>query len=184
MPRSSMPIKLQYTPIRQAPSILNRMLGLLALAALTLVCIAPLKLRAQMPRDFNACLLFTAEDAGSVLGGPAEQELVKGKAPKTSTQCVYLRQNAGRTLTASANFRFFRSSGEALATLKESRLEVRGRPLIINGQDAYWHPKAAHLVVAKGNAVVVLQVGSPTETERDPEVARKAAERLLPRMGG
>lgn len=140
--------------------------------------------QAQAPRDFHACQLFTLEDATAVLGGPAEPEPTKAKAPKTSLQCNYLRQDGAKAMAASASFRFFRSPAEALATLKESRLEARGRPLIISGQDAYWHPKTAQLFVAKGNSLVMLQVGVLEEKERDPEPARKAAERLLPRMGG
>lgn len=177
MPRSSMHTTPTISWGSHAP-----LLGRCLLCLIGLAWMAPVS--AQMPRDFHACLLFTAEDASAVLGGPAETEQVKGKPAKTATQCTYLRQENGKSLSATASFRFFRSPAEALSTLKESRLEVRGRPLIISGQDAYWHPKAGHLVVAKGNSVVVLQVGSAADNEREPEPARKAAERLLPRMGG
>lgn len=180
MPRSSM----RTTSSNSLRSHASRWATLFTLGlGLTAVGWMPFA-RAQVPRDFHACQLFTLEDASAVLGGPAEPEPIKAKAPKTPMHCNYLRQDGAKPLAASASFRFFRTPSEALATLKESRLEARGRPLIIGGQDAYWHPKTAQLFVAKGNSLVVLQVGAMAENERDPEPARKAAERLLPRMGG
>lgn len=134
-------------------------------------------------REFNACALFTAEDAAAVLGASAEQEAFKSKAPKVQPNCVYTAKVDGKTQLVSVQFRFYRSPGEAVAALKESRLEARGQPLILGGQDAYWHPKQALLVVTKGHSMVTITAGPARETERLPELARKAAERLLPKLG-
>ncbi|MBL8515875.1 MAG: hypothetical protein JNM76_02805 [Betaproteobacteria bacterium] len=137
----------------------------------------------QPARDFNACALFTAEDATAVLGAPAEPEATKGKPPKVQPNCVYTATADGKPVLLSVQFRFFRSPAEAVAAVKEARLEARGRPFIIGGQDAYWHPKQAHLVITKGQAVVTITAGPLRESERVPEPARKAADVLLPKLG-
>lgn len=134
-------------------------------------------------RDFNACLLFTADDAKAVLGAVAEAEVLKSKPAKVQPNCVYTATVDGKPQMLSVQFKFFRSNAEAVAAVKEARLEARGRPLILEGQDAYWHPKQAHLVVTKGNSVVTITAGPARENERVPELARKAAERLLPKLG-
>jgi hypothetical protein len=138
---------------------------------------------AAQSKDFNACALFTAEDAAAALGAPAEPEVVKGKPPRIQPNCQYTAALDGKPLIAAVQFRFFKSSAEALAVLKESRLEARGRPFIIGGQDAYWHPKLAHLVIAKGSALITVTAGPAKEAERLPDPARKAVERLLPKLG-
>jgi hypothetical protein len=138
---------------------------------------------AQPAREFNACALFTTEDATAVLGAAAEAEAIKGKPPKLQPNCAYTASVDGKPVQLSVQFRFFRSPAEAVAAVKEARLEVRGRPFIIGGQDAYWHPKEAHLVVTKGGAVVTITAGPPSEKERVPELARKAADLLLPKLG-
>lgn len=142
---------------------------------------------AQQPKDagreFNACSLFTAEDAAAVLGTNVEQEVFKSKAPKVQPNCVYTAKAEGKAQLISVQFRFFRSPAEAVAALKEARLEARGQPLILSGQDAYWHPKQTLLVITKGNSIVTITAGPARENERVPELARKAAERLLPKLG-
>ncbi|MDX2218870.1 MAG: hypothetical protein SF172_07605 [Burkholderiales bacterium] len=142
---------------------------------------------AQQPKDagreFNACSLFTAEDAATVLGTSVEQEVFKSKAPKVQPNCVYTAKADGKALLISVQFRFFRSPTEAVAALKEARLEARGQPLILSGQDAYWNAKQALLVVTKGNSIVTITAGPARENERVPELARKVAERLLPKLG-
>lgn len=133
-------------------------------------------------REFNACSLFTADDAAAILGTAVEQEVFKSKAPKVQPNCVYTAKVDGKPALVSVQFRFFRSPAEAVAALKEARLEARGQPLILGGQDAYWHPKQALLVITKGNSVVTLTAGPARENERLQELARKAAERLLPKL--
>lgn len=155
--------------------------GTLLLGALLNVAIAQSSKDAS--REFNACSLFTADDAAAVLGTSVEQEVFKTKAPKVQPNCVYTGKVDGKASVISVQFRFFRSPQEAVAALKDARLEGRGQPLILGGQDAYWHPKQAYLVITKGNSVVTITAGPSRENERLPELARKAAERLLPKLG-
>ena len=138
---------------------------------------------AQPSKDFNACAILTAEEASSLLGTTVAAEPLKGKPPRVVPNCLYGSNADGNSLSISVQFRFFKSPAEAVAALKEARLEARGRPLIINGQDAYWHPKLAHLVVSKGSTLLTIVAGPSKENERVPELARKVAELLLPKLG-
>jgi hypothetical protein len=141
---------------------------------------------AQGPKEFNACAVFTEEDAGKVLGAAAEAEAAKGKPPKNPPKfvptCTYNAVVEGKPQFASVNFRFARTPAEAAASFKETRLEVRGKPVIINGHDAFWHPKMALLHMVKGATWVVIAAGPPKENERQPEQARKLAEILIPKI--
>lgn len=137
---------------------------------------------AQVPKEFNACAIFTADDAAKAIGAPAEQEAVKGKPPKVITSCSYNATFEGKPQLANVQFRFARTPAEAAASFRESRLEVRGKPVIINGSDAYWHPKLGQLHLVKGATWLVITVGSFKENERQPEQARKLAELMLPKL--
>lgn len=167
----------------------NKLTGLRWLAAAialmlgSLSSVAPAQGAKDAGRDFNACALFTVEDATAVLGASAEQEVFKSKAPRVQPNCVYTANADGKAQVVSVQFRFFRSAQEAVAALREARLESRGQPLILAGQDAYWHPKQALLVVTKGNSIVTITAGPTRESERVPELARKAAALLLPKLG-
>ena len=138
--------------------------------------------QAQVPKEFNACAIFTAEDAAKAIGAPAEQEVVKGKPQKVVTSCSYSGMLEGKQQLANVQFRFGRTPAEAVAGFKESRLEVRGKPVIISGNDAYWHTKQGQLHLVKGGTWLVITVGSFKENERQPEQARKLAELLLPKI--
>lgn len=138
---------------------------------------------AQTAKDFNACDLLTVDEASTLLGAAAVPEAIKGKPPKIVPNCVYTSTVDGMPMALAIGFRFFKAPADALAALREARLEGRGRPLIISGQDAYWHPKLAHLVVNKGAMILTITAGPPKENERAPELARKVAERILPKLG-
>lgn len=166
-------------------NLLTRSTRIAALGAVTLgalLGVAQAQSAKDSGREFNACALFTADDAAAILGTAVEQEVFKSKAPKVQPNCVYTAKPDGKTLLVSVQFRFYRSAAEAVAALKEARLEARGQPLILGGQDAYWHPKQALLVVTKGNSIVTITAGPARENERLPELARKAAEKLLPKL--
>lgn len=149
-----------------------------------LFCLSSAIAFAQTPKDFNACAVVTAEDATAVLGAQAAGEPVnpKTKPPRVVPNCTYSGEVGGKLQSVKAQFRFFKSPAEALATLKEARLDVRGRPLIILGQDAFWDNKQTQLVIAKGGAILTLIVGPAKDNERLPEPARKLAEMVLPRL--
>ena len=138
--------------------------------------------QAQVPKEFNACAIFTAEDAAKAIGAPAEQEEVKGKPAKVIASCSYSGTFEGKQQLANVQFRFGRTPAEAAASFRESRLEVRGKPVIINGHDAYWHAKLGQLHLVKGATWLVITVGSFKENERQPEQARKLAELMLPKI--
>ncbi len=155
------------------------MRAMLLLLAVGSFALAP----AQTGKDFNACALLTVEEASTLLGATAVPEVMKGKPPKVVPNCLYTSTVDGAPVTLGIQFRFFKAPADALGALKEARLEGRGRPLIINGQDAYWHPKLAHLVVSKGTAILTITAGPLKENERVPELARKVADRVLPKLG-
>lgn len=142
--------------------------------------------QAQVPKEFNACAIFTADDAAKALGAPAEQEVPKGKPPKVMPKlipsCTYTATVEGKEQAATVLFRFARTPGEASADFKQSRLDMRGKPVIISGSDAYWHTKLAQLQVVKGATWLVISAGPLKETERQPDQARKLAELLLPKL--
>jgi hypothetical protein len=141
---------------------------------------------AQGPKEFNACAVFSAEDATKVLGAEAEQEALKGKPPKVPPKfvpiCTYNATVEGKPQFATVHFRFARTPAEAMASFRETRLEVRGKPVIINGHDAFWHPKLALLHLVKGATWVVIAAGPQKENERQPEQAKKLAELLIPKI--
>jgi len=149
-----------------------------------LFCLAAAPAFAQTPKDFNACTIVTVEEATAALGAQAEGEPVnpKAKQPKLVPNCTYSAAVDGQSQLVKVQFRFYKSPAEAVATLKETRLDVRGRPLIIQGQDAYWDNKQTQLVIAKGSAILTLIVGPAKDNERQPEAARKLAEKVLPKL--
>lgn len=138
---------------------------------------------AQAPKEFDACRVFTAEDAGKVLGVPATQDIVSSKV-KVVLACNYTSTSGdAKTLqVAGASFRFARSDGEARRSFSEARLEVRGKPMMVAGKDAFWVEKLGQLNVLKGNTWLTVSAGPVGMQGRDATPAIKLAEILLPKI--
>jgi hypothetical protein len=132
---------------------------------------------------FDACDVFTAKDAEGALGTTVvETSSFKGKRPKVVMNCQYAGMKDGRAFTAGAQFRFARNEAEMRQAFGDSRLELQTKPLMIDGNDAFWSAKTGQLYVRKGRATMTIAVGPAKLVERDPEAARKLAETLVKRL--
>jgi hypothetical protein len=148
-------------------------------AALAAAFIAP----ALAQEPFDACAVFTQEDAEKALGAAAVGESVNSKKrPRVVTQCSYSGVKDGKPVTASAQFRVLRNSEEAERAFDEARLQHQTKPLLLSGAEAFWAGKSGVMHVRKGKAWVVLTVGPAKHAERDVNEARKLAELLVQKL--
>jgi uncharacterized glyoxalase superfamily protein PhnB len=83
---------------------------------------------------------------------------------------------------AAVLFRFARSDEEAKRMFSESRLEVRGRSMIIARADTFWDEKPGQLNVLKGNVWLTVTAGPAGLQKREPGAAKKLAETLIPKI--
>ena len=135
--------------------------------------------RAEIPKEFDACTVFTPADAAQALGEtPRELPPPKTKN-KVIPACTYESGEGPSTKSLSVQFRFAKNDDEARRAFSEARLEARGKPVILGGRDAYWLDKQAQLNVLKGSHWVVITAKVPG---RESDTARKLAEILLPKI--
>jgi hypothetical protein len=142
---------------------------------------------AQTPKDFDACSIFTAEDAEKALAVAVKKDVISSKVKskdKTALACSYSSESGdGKALQAAAVlFRFARSDEEAKGLFSESRREVRGRPMIIARADTFWDEKLGQLNVLKGNVWLTINAGSAGLQKHEPGAAKKLAEALIPKI--
>ena len=153
-------------------------------AVLAALVLSALALPALAQDAFDACTVFTAEDAEKVLGAPATGEPVnpKVKRPKVVLNCTYAGSKDGKPVTATALFRFLRTPDEAQHAFEEARLQLQTKPMILSGAEAFWAGKAGQMYLRKGRALITLTVGSAKVNERDVADARKLAEILVKKL--
>lgn len=140
---------------------------------------------AQEPKEFDACRVFTSQDAEKVLGVIVTQDVVNSKAKvKVVLACNYTSTSGdARTLqVAGASFRFAHNDDEAKRSFSEARHGVRGKPMIVAGKDAFWIEKLGQLNVLKGNTWLTVSAGPVGMQGRDATPAIKLAEILLPKI--
>jgi hypothetical protein len=142
---------------------------------------------AQTPKDFDACRIFTAEDAEKALAVAVKKDVVNSKVKskdKTALACSYSSESGDVKAfqVAAVLFRFARSDEEAKGLFSESRREVRGRPMIIAGADTFWDEKLGQLNVLKGNVWLIVTAGPAGQQKRESEAAKKLAETLIPKI--
>jgi len=156
-----------------------RSLRLLAPLAAALVSCAAL---AQEP--FDACTVFTPEDAEKVLGAAAVGEPAnpKAKRPRVVTSCSYSANREGKAVAAKAEFRFARNPEESQRAFDEARLVHQTKPMLLAGAEAFWAGKSGVMHVRKGRAWVTLTVGGAKTSERELADARKLAEILVAKL--
>jgi hypothetical protein len=137
---------------------------------------------AQEP--FDACTVFTEAEAKLALGGNAEPEPQNAKArrPKFVPGCTWWASKDGKSISASANFRFARSESDARSAFDEERLNFQTRPLLIAGAPAFWSAKQGVVQVLKGRVWLVVAVGGAKPAEREEDAARKLAEALVKKL--
>ena len=151
---------------------------------LTVVLSATLALPAAAQEAFDACAVFTPEDAQAALGTPVAGEPVnpKAKRPKVVTQCTYTGTKDAKPVSAAAQFRFLRTNEEANKSFEEARLQYQTKPMLMPGAETFWSGKTGQMHVRKGRAIVTLAVGPAKPNERDIEQAKKLAELLIKKL--
>src|SRR5688572_28163061 len=133
---------------------------------------------------FDACNVFTAEDAKKVLGDSASPEPSNPKVrrPKVVLGCAYHGSKEGKPISATAQFKFARTPDEQARAFDEARLQLQTKPMLFPGAEAFWAGKAGQMHVRKGKAWLTLQVGPANVRERDVESAKKLAELLVKKL--
>lgn len=133
---------------------------------------------------FDACAVFTQDDAEKVLATQATGEAAnpKAKRPRVVTSCTYTASANGKPLAATAQFKVSRNNDEAARAFDEARLQLQTKPMLISGAEAFWAGKAGQMHVRKGKIWMTLTVGSTKVNERDIDQARKLAEVLVKKL--
>jgi hypothetical protein len=132
---------------------------------------------------FDACEVFTVKDAEAALGGDVfEATVFKGKRPKVVTDCRYTGSKDGKSLSATAQFKFARNESDMRQAFADARMELQTKPLVITGQEAFWSGKTGTLHMRKGRTWVTVSVGPEKPVDRDMETARKVAEGIAKKL--
>ena len=139
---------------------------------------------AQAQDAFDACNVFTQEDAGKAMGAPAAAESAnpKAKRPRVVLGCTYTSSRDGKPIAATAQFRITRTPDEAARLFDEARLQFQTKPMLISGAEAFWSGKTGQMHVRKGKTWATLSVGGPKPGERDVEAAKRLAEILVAKL--
>jgi len=129
---------------------------------------------------FDACEVFTQAEAQKALGMAVEPEPVNPKArrPKVIATCTWWASKDGKPISASVNFRFARTDGDAQRAFGEEKLKFQSKPMLIGNATAFWSAKQGVVQLLKGRTWIVVAVGGAKPAERDAEGARKVAEAL------
>ena len=133
---------------------------------------------------FDACDVFTQQDAEAALGTSAQPEPInpKVKRPKVVTKCTYNGFKEGKPVAATAEFRFGRTEADVKSAFGEHRLQVQTKPILLSGAEAFWSGKTGQMNVRKERTWVQLSVGPAKPADRDPDQARKAVDVLLKKL--
>jgi hypothetical protein len=150
-------------------------------AALATAATIPAAL-AQEP--FDACNVFTPQDAEKALGAAAVGEPVnpKAKRPKVVMHCTYTANKEGKAVSAKAEFRISRSPEESQRVFDEARLVHQTKPMLLSGAEAFWAGKSGVMHARKGRTWVTITVGGAKPSERELADARKLAEILVAKL--
>jgi len=148
------------------------------------VLLAAAALPAAAQESFDACTVFTQDDAEKALGTTAAPEPVnpKVKRPKVVPGCAYHGSKEGKPVSATAQFKFTRTPDEQARAFEEARLQLQTKPMILSGAEAFWAGKVGQMHVRKGRTWVTLTVGGATVREREIESAKKLAEILVKKL--
>ena len=133
---------------------------------------------------FDACTLFTQEDAEKAIGGSMSPEPANPKVrrPRVVLGCAYHGSREGKPVSATAQFKFARTPDEQARAFDEARLQLQTKPMLLSGAEAFWAGKAGQMHVRKGRAWFTLQVGGATVREREIDSAKKLAETLVKKL--
>lgn len=153
-------------------------------AAAVMAVFALVAMPAAAQDAFDACTVFTQEDAEKALGTNADPEPVnpKAKRPRVVLACAYHGNKEGKPVSATAQFRFARTQDEQARAFDEARLQHQTKPMLLTGAEAFWAGKAGQMHVRKGRAWFTLTVGSANVREREFEAAKRLAETLVKKL--
>jgi len=146
--------------------------------------VAAVTLPAMAQDAFDACTVFTQEDAEKALGTPAAAEPVNPKVrrPKVVTTCTYNGFKENKPVAASAQFRFTKTEAEAARAFDDARLQFQTKPMLISGAELFWSAKTGQMNLRKGRTWVTLSVGPAKLSEREVDSAKKLAEILVKKL--
>ena len=155
---------------------LKRMLAVLATAGV----LAP----AAAQESFDACAIFTQDDAKKVLGPEAAGEPVNPKVrrAKVIPVCTYNAQKDGTRVTATATFRFGKTNEEVQRVFEDARMKFQTKPMLISGADAFWSSKTGEMTLRKGRTWITVAVGPHEIRLRELNDAKKLAEILATKL--
>jgi len=133
---------------------------------------------------FDACTIFTQQDAESALGTAATSEPVnpKVKRPKVVLNCTYTAFKDSKPVAATALFKFGKTDADAQKAFDDARLQYQTKPMYISGADAFWSAKTGQMNLRKGRTWVTISVGPAKLDERAVEPAKKLAEVLVKKL--
>ena len=155
---------------------LERMLAVLATAGV----LAP----AAAQESFDACAIFTPDDAKKVLGPEAAGEPVNPKVrrPKVVPVCAYNAMKDGARVAATASFRFGKTNEEVQRVFEDARMKFQTKPMLISGADAFWSSRTGEMTLRKGRTWITVAVGPREINLRDVNDAKKLAEILAKKL--
>ena len=156
-------------------------LSLRMLAALAAAFVA---IPAAAEEAFDACTVFTLEDAQKVIGKEAAGEPVnpKAKRPKVIASCTYHSTKDGQKIVASASFKWGKNNEDAQRAFEDARMQFQTKPMLFSDAEAFWSAKVGELMLRKGKTWLTVAVGPAQVTQRDMNDARKLAEILVKKM--
>ena len=139
---------------------------------------------ARAQDTFDACTVFTMDDAKKVLGPDVTEEPVnpKVKKPKVVQTCNYYASKDGAKLTASANFKWGKTNEETQRAFEDARMQHQTKPMLISGAEAFWAGKLGEMMLKKGRTWITISVGPAQPTQRDINAAKALAEILVKKM--
>jgi hypothetical protein len=139
---------------------------------------------ARAQETFDACDLFTQDEAQKALGSDARPEPVnpKVKRPRFVPTCTYFGSKYGKAISASASFKFARNEAEAQRAFDEERLKFQTKPMLIGAVTGFWSSKQGQVHLLKGRVSVTVAVGGALPAERDADLSRKLAEALVKKL--
>lgn len=152
-----------------------------ALAAIAAAAIAGPVLAQE---SFDACAVFTADDAQKALGAAAAGEPVnpKVKRPRMVPVCSYTAVKDGTKVAATVSFKFGKTDEDVKSAFEDARMKFQTKPMLISGSEAFWSAKTGEMTLRKGRTWMTVAVGPAQLNQRDVNDAKKLAEILAKKL--
>ena len=153
-------------------------------AAATALVLAAAASPALAQEAFDACTVFTQQEAEAALGTKADPEPVnpKVKRPRVVLGCAYHGNKEGKPVSATAQFKIARTPDEQARAFDEARLQLQTKPMLLPGAEAFWAGKVGQMHLRKGKTWVTMTVGPAAVRERDMNDAKRLAESLAKKL--